>query len=386
LQELVHLFNNTPSLRHLNATIHYDFEDEQIPIVITSITSLKLTFEGSVPVLINLFQMMPNLYSLTLKTTDIYLNGKKWAEILINHFSQLKIFRFRMYFQFPHHKNVDEQLDKLINTYRHPFWIEKHQWFVQCDCIPFGTYHHGILYTLPYSFDSFVCYETIKSKSTCPNESIYWSFNRVNSFQYMKYKTDSVLSPIKFPDIRHLKIGIPFDNQFWSCVPSLHRLTSLEAILGENFNYEQLQTLISLSPHLYSLRFFYSIDLKMSVTRIFSSSIRRLNFITKCSSSIAHFNHDECTALAYSQLGHQCEVLLIKIQNRDNVLVLIKTMKNLRSVIFQCKDDQWNPKDFSSTQDELVQWLRKHLPSTCIITRDQNNISNIRIWIGERLT
>ncbi|CAF1042442.1 unnamed protein product [Rotaria sordida] len=47
LQDLSHLFKYTPSLQYLNTTIHFNFEDEQIPIVtLSSITSLKLTFES----------------------------------------------------------------------------------------------------------------------------------------------------------------------------------------------------------------------------------------------------------------------------------------------------------------------------------------------------
>ncbi|CAF2718728.1 unnamed protein product [Rotaria sp. Silwood2] len=387
LRDLSHLFKHTPFLQYLNTTIHFNFEDEQMPIITSSITSLKLTFESSVPVMINLFQMMPNLYSLTLKTMDIYLNGNKWKKILMKYLTKLKKFRLRMYFEFSHHKNVDEQLNKLIDTYKNSFWIEKHQWFIQCDCIPFGTYHHGILYTLPYTFDTFVCYDITKSKYTCPNEKIYWSYNRVKCFQYMKYKMNandnSNLLPIQFPNIQHLKIGIPFDDNFWSYIPSLHRLTTLEVILGENYTHYQLQNLFNISPCLYSLRFFFSIDLNISLEQVISHSIRRLNFITKCSSNITHLNTIECNALAHSQLGHQCEVLLIIVENRANILNIIKTMNNLRSLIFQCKDDKWNNKDISSINDELVEWLRMCLPSTYSITRDKNEVLNIRIWISK---
>jgi hypothetical protein len=188
LHDLSHLFKHTPYLQHLNTTIHFNFEDEQIPIIISSIISLKLTFESSVSVLKKLFQMMPNLTSLILKTIDIYLNGKTWEKILRTYLTKLQIFRLRMYFEFPQNKNIDEQFDKLINTYRNSFWIEKHQWFIQCDCIPFESYYHGILYTLPYAFDTFVCYDTPKSKYTYPNQRIHWIYNRVNSLQYMKYK------------------------------------------------------------------------------------------------------------------------------------------------------------------------------------------------------
>ncbi|CAF1019433.1 unnamed protein product [Adineta steineri] len=389
LKNLLHLFKYTPNLRYLNTAIHYNVADEQIPIQICSITSLKLTFESSVPVMIKLFQMMPNLYSLTLKTMDIYLSGNKWKKILLNYLTKLQIFRLRMYFEFPHEKNINEQFEKLINTYRSSFWIKKHQWFVQCDSIPFGTYNHGILYTLPYAFNSFICYDTLISKYTCPDEKTYWRYKNVNSLQYMKYKinpTDYLNNlPIQFPNIQHLKIGFPFDEQFYSFIPSLNQLKSLEIVLGENYIYQQLQTLINLSPCLYSLRLFYSFDSKISVKQITSSSIRRLSFITKCSMTLAYFNNDECTDLAYSQLGQRCEVLVIKIENRNNVLILINIMKNLRSLVVQCKVDTWDKRNTSLNEDELVEWLRLSLPSTYSICRDTNETSYIRIWIGENI-
>ncbi|UJR14432.1 hypothetical protein I4U23_001429 [Adineta vaga] len=170
----------------------------------------------------------------------------------------------------------------------------------------------------------------------------------------------SQLLPIKFPNIRSLKLGFPFHDQFYSLFPSLNRLKSVEAILGDNYNTEQLQTLIHLSPALYSLRFFYSIDLKVSIAQLTSLSIRRLSFITKCSITIAHFNNEECASLAYSQLGQQCEILLIKIENRSNIIDLIRTMTKLRSLVVHCKDDTWMDKDATAVmKDELIEWLPK---------------------------
>ncbi|CAF2054179.1 unnamed protein product [Rotaria magnacalcarata] len=387
LRDVSHLFKYTPSLQHLSTYIHFNLEDEQIPIVTSSIRSLKLTFESSVPVLMNVFQMMPNLNSLELKTMGIYLTGHKWKKILMKYLSHLKIFQLRMYFEFSHRRNVHEQFNKLIESYRNSFWIEEHQWFIQCDCISFGEYHHGILYTLPYRFDTFVCYDTLESKYTCPNESMYWLYKRVNHLQYMVRKTDTVADsnslPIRFPNIQHLKTTFPFCDKFWSFIPSLNRLTILDIILSEHYTVDQLQQLLNLSPCLYSLRLFYSIDLKRLLEQITSSSIRRLILVTKCSSDLSHFNSIECTTLADSQLGNQCEVLLVKIENRTNVLSLLTSMNKLRSLTVQCKDDTWNNKDLSSTKDELVEWLCNCLPSAYSIVRDKNEMSNIRIWISK---
>lgn len=388
LEDLSHLIKQTPYLEHLSITISLNYDDENIPIIISSIKSLKLTFESTKIILKKLFQMMPNLISLKIKTMDIYLNGNKWKKILRDYLPKLKNFQFRMYFEFPRSKNIQEEFDKLINTYKTSFWIEKHQWFVACDCIPFGKNYHGIVYTMPYAFKQFTCYSIFKSRSTCSNQLYYRLFNNVTHLQYMKYKSNVIdyshFLPIQFGNIRYLKIGIPFDEHFWLLIPSFDRLHSVEAILGENYSHDQLQKLINLSPNLYSLRIFYSLDCKISLTKIISSSIRRLNLIAKCSSSKGYFNNDECANLAYSQLGQQCEILFIKIENRNNILDILQTMINLRSLIFQCHDDSWSQKNsITTTEDEFIQWLHKALPSTYLISRDKNEIANIRIWIGD---
>ncbi|CAF4572930.1 unnamed protein product, partial [Rotaria sp. Silwood2] len=178
-------------------------------------------------------------------------------------------------------------------------------------------------------------------------------------------------------------ITISFDDNFWSFIFSVHRLTTLDAILDENYSHYQLQTLLNISSCLYTLRFFYSSDLKISFEQLKSTSIRRLNFLTKYSSNIIHFYTMECKALSNSQIGRQCEVLIMKVENRTNILDLIKTINNLRSLSFQCKDDKWSNKDISSMNDELVQWLRMCLPLTYSITKDKNDVLNIRIWISE---
>jgi hypothetical protein len=193
----------------------------------------------------------------------------------------------------------------------------------------------------------------------------------------MNFKTNTIdysnLLSIRFARIRYLKTAIPFDDYFWFSIPSLDRLHSLEVMLGQN--------LINFSSNLYSLRIYCSFDLKNSITQLTSSSIRRLNLIQKCQK--AYFNSDECANLACSQLGQQCEVLLIKIENRRNILELIQTMTHLRSFVLQCQDDLWVPVNSTSVEDEFLQWLRLSLPSSYLINRDKNEISKIRIWIGD---
>jgi hypothetical protein len=65
--------------------------------------------------------MMPNLISLKIKTTDIYLNGNKWKKILGNYLKNLKIISLSNFL-------IEKRSTKnWINLYKTSFWIEKHR-------------------------------------------------------------------------------------------------------------------------------------------------------------------------------------------------------------------------------------------------------------------
>mgnify|MGYP001036894548 CR=1 FL=1 len=386
LDEFKHLIKQTPNIESIHLSIEFNFQDEHIRILKSKIKHLKLTFESSYPVLIKLFRMMPNLLSLKIKTSDLYFKGAQWEKILDKYLIYLKIFQFRMYFQFPLKKRLDEEFDELLTSYKTPFWIVKHQLYVACDCIPFHESFHGIIYTLPYNFDQFIRYNTIKSASTYPNPMFNWTFDKVRHVQYLNPTNDSNILPIEFRKIRHLKVGIPFDGYFLSLIPSLENLYSVEVILGDNFPYEQLQKLLELAPNVYSLKILCSLDFKICLNRLKSSSIRRLNFIPKCSSTKGFFNNDECSRLAYSQLAQQCQVLSIRLENRTNILDLLRTMIHLRSLNIQCFDDPMLQQNSSIADDQFLQWLASVLPPTYLISRDkhQYQLSTVKIWIDEQ--
>ncbi|CAF4967113.1 unnamed protein product, partial [Rotaria sp. Silwood1] len=92
----------------------------------------------------------------------------------------------------------------------------------------------------------------------------------------------------------------------------------------------------------------------------------------------------------------QCEVLFIEVNNRETIIHLVKHMIKLR-VLYICYDDgmNWeNLKMKTAAQydecyktarqmiDQLVQWLKDHLPSTYLVINDPHYSSNvISIWI-----
>jgi len=83
----------------------------------------------------------------------------------------------------------------------------------------------------------------------------YSCYNRFQTLHHINRKQDLcenwTLSPIRFVNIRHLKIKFPFNDNIWSVIPRLDRLISLDASLNQDFGYSQLQILLDRAPSLF---------------------------------------------------------------------------------------------------------------------------------------
>ncbi|UJR14431.1 hypothetical protein I4U23_001428 [Adineta vaga] len=184
-----------------------------------------------------------------------------------------------------------------------------------------------------------------------------------------------MLCTIQFMNIQHLEVKLPYNDKiFYSIVPTLNQLISLDVMLNNNYAYYQLQTLLDRAPRLYSLTFRCLQNIPSALFRLTSHSIRRLDFISTSTLRCGHFKKFECDALGECILGRNCHVLLIKVQNRSSILQLIKIMSKLQSMIVQCEDED-------PQTDELLQWLHVYLPSTYSIARDRDDLSKLRLWI-----
>ncbi|CAF1347875.1 unnamed protein product [Rotaria sordida] len=388
LRFLSGLFECTPNLQHLCSTIKSDSTNEHLEFVIPSMISLELSFEIFLDSMKNILEKMPNLYYLTIETSKIYLDGNEWEHIIINYLPKIKIFRLKINFEFSLHTNKEEQIDQILNTFRSTFWLEKHQWFVRCHWNPYDSTKLITLYTLPYAFKTIHYSNEYYSKSTCFDEEEYRSYDHVRSIFYQN-KMNNINSfnslnhfNTHFPYIQHLSINIPYDNNFLHCFQSLNILTSLEVFLSENSDYYQLQTLLNQTLHLYSLKLISDQTLNPGLFHLTSKSIYRLDLIKFSLNGSDYFNDEDCNKLIDSPLGLQCEVLFIRINNRTNILHLIKKMSNLRLLVFECKGDRQNSS--STINDELVQWLKNRFLSIHSIIRDRSNPSYIQVWINRQ--
>ncbi|CAF1421777.1 unnamed protein product [Rotaria sp. Silwood1] len=382
INDLICLFQHTPNIKNVNLRIQDTSNNEQFSFIFPSLSKLKLYFKGSFDTLKHLLQIMPNISELIIETNGIYIDGYQWEQIIINNLYNLKVFRLLMSYKIELEKNINEEIDQLVESFQTQFWLHEHQWFVRCDSDT--EYGFVYLYTLPYGFEKFYNLTSNMSTSTCTIDKKYNTSNYVNTLilDYYLLRFASQF-PIQFSNIYHLELSFPFDDVLWSIIPRFDRLISIELISiihpdESDRPINQLRLLLNRAIHLYSITMDYLIISQLSLVQITNKSIRRLDLIA----NDGHFYGLECISLIQSLLGIQCEVLLINIENRSIVLDLIEKMPNLRALTFQCQDDRWGDSNESLLiEDEFIQWLKDRLPLNCLIVRDESELSAIRLWI-----
>ncbi len=378
LSQLARFFTHTPHLKNLFVRIDGHSNNQVIFQSFSSMTTLKIHWlSGSENELINILASMPNLYQLKIETQYIGLNGSQWEQIISDHLPKLKKFHLSMKSSRFRGSSVQTLIENLLNSFRTVFWLDEHQWFVRCDWDLEHRYPFVHLYTWPYAFHNFSYYNSNGSKSTSLDDINIWPYRYVHSLSYNSLCTKyTSLSPARFPHPHHLKLFLPWDDHFWSIVPKLDQLTSLHISRYEDDAHSQIQTLLDRAPHLYSLTIDSWSDSNVIVPiNLTSKSIRRLEFKD-------YFNDARSTALSRSSLGIQCEVLVINVVNRTNLLELVNTMPSLQALTFQYTDGTWkrNVHCSSSTKENHIEWLQQHLPSMCSVIQDTYT-GCIRLWI-----
>ena len=214
LHKLAKLFQQTPNLYRLSIPFENLIDDLTMTLPsFSSLTMLKLFNTGSLEVMKTILLLVPNLTHLKVDTCSIHCNGCLWEELIDNHMPQLKVFRFRMRLQLHSDQNQEEIVDKLLDSFRSRFWLEKLRWYVGCHEKLEQHCRTILLYSLPYAFNEFdSSMLTVTYKSTYPHE--HSRLGNDHSFT-------------KFFNVRNLSIHFPSDKNFWSIVPMLHQLQKM---------------------------------------------------------------------------------------------------------------------------------------------------------------
>ncbi|CAF0789563.1 unnamed protein product [Rotaria sordida] len=388
ITELIRLFRSTTNLRYLDIYVYYSSNNKLFLSPIFSLVSLKLHIFQSDTILRNLIKNLPNLIYLTIISEHINFDGYQWEEIIVSYLSQLKQFRFQMYYNIDHSNDEHFDIDRILLSYQTPFWLIERKTFVRIQWNTKDQHTSLFVYTLPYYFDFFAIYcrnSSTRMKSTCSSETDYQSYDRVIKLNYYYSPlNNSFLSNILFHNIQHLNLTLPFGDQFFSILPYFDRIISLtvsdDSESDSTIVFHQLQTLLDRMINLYSLTIggWHSSMVQEIPFYIRNKSIRQLDLQhSHYPSRDRCFNQQQCIAFLRSTFAGQCQALSIVLDHRKYIFDLIEHMPNLHALKVECELDQSN-NDEPNT-NELGQWMVSNFSPFFVEDVSRNEM--IRLWI-----
>ena len=383
---LYHLCKSIPNIRYLSIDVFYCSREDRLKIHFPFLISLK-TCQYSVDSTMSILRSLPYLTSLTLELHNALLTGDNWQILFTRFLPNLQIFRLKMNFYWSVGRNRITRTNQLVDSYRTPFWIKEHQWYIRCDCYLGQNDHLAVLYTLPYAFDQCSYLNTYYSISTKPDDDQRYSHDRVQVVDPKFIRLDSLhklkLLSIRFPNVHQIDIQFPwidYSNIF--DLSSFKQLRSLTVTLNDSFSYEQLQTFLHHTSRLYSLKvlsFGGSIDGFFQLT---NSSIRRLDLVVAQGKQGSLFTDKNRSNFILSPLGRQCEVFLINLENANDILEFIEKMPHLRVLICPLEKGDWSHYGISSFKSQKLMFcLREGLSFQSSIKISSEEQSTISIWI-----
>ncbi|CAF0803015.1 unnamed protein product [Adineta steineri] len=424
-KQINRLFKSTPCLTHLSISMAMSDHDNYKLFYRPALIKLKIDvfFSSDFSQIVIFLKALPNLRCLDVHFRTGLIYGYQWEEAIRNYLPKLKTLRFSMN-RFYGELYPQILLRDIANSYRSSFWIDEHQWFVQCYIRDRTIY----LYTSSHRFHDFGDTFNYPDSwtSTCPYDNQQNFCDNITDVSYEMFSQRRIPSTVRMRNIEHLSITLPINDQFWSIVPSLNRLHSL-MILSSHIDHfqSQLQTLFNRAPNLCRLVIDQnkSSHPQMLLFKCTNASIRELYL--KCHNH--NFSQQECEILVHSALGTQCEELSINVISYESIVYLVENMINLRSLDVQCHDEitrehflsikkhhegshnehllkkkklsKWlknhlkiadctgsphlkngDDENMSNT-DRIIHWLHDRLPSRCIIVRNPTFSQSILIWI-----
>ncbi|CAF4368137.1 unnamed protein product, partial [Adineta steineri] len=182
-------------------------------------------------------------------------------------------------------ENKENQLNEIINSNQTNFWINEHQWFIRCHWYSIDAqerFNFIDVFTVPYTFDSFEEHTIyLLAKSTVLYDNNYLQCPTVKTLNYGSSSfTDPIRSRLRFNNLQHLSVSLPFNERFFFIVSKFDRLRSLFVYVEGNQNLNniqsQLQLILDQASRLYSLAFstWARSDSDAPLTGLRSNSVR----------------------------------------------------------------------------------------------------------------
>ncbi|CAF0755220.1 unnamed protein product [Adineta ricciae] len=409
---LSHLLYCTPHLHRLRTTIYSYSSNDHMTSTSSSLTRMTLIYGGSLQSLVALFEHLPNLNHLTITTLRLHLDGNNWQDLIATNLGQLNRFEMKMKMDYREdHEDIDDIVAKLLATYESAYWCTDHSWYVRCHWNQSDPYKCVTLYTLPYAFHDFDFTDKLSTRSTLPSlyrhqreDEQYLLYDRVKIVDCANIETIALASfylfPVRFRHITFLNICLPFvDDHFLFHFASFDHLKSLNVCIYKLSAYDQLQTIFDRCRAQTCLRSFRCESLMTNCfsTRLFQIKvkqlIRRIDLLNSRVDRRYYHSKEECSTIVDSSSTSMmagCEVLLIAVKSRISIVDIIAKVPILRLLIVECEEDKDDVSRLSSSsslcwKDDLIGWLREHLPSRYLIRRDPRFMSRVQIWIDGKV-
>ena len=373
------LFSHTPCLQHLVLDKYYDNYYIHTT-ALTSLTNLAISFSefDSHLSLRALLAHLPNLKRLKMDNTHANISVQCIEECIRRYVPALQQLQFRMVRSLLNWDNSAEAMHYTLNDCRSDFWLVEHRWYVQCDWYSNRCLH---TYTLPYAFDNFHMLFPTVSKSTYPDELNPQVYDKVLSLMYKLRSCEMSSAPhIQFHKIQHLSIDFPINDHFWTVVPSLNHLVSLD-VLSEDHDdlcQNQLQTLLDRSPRLSSIRICWK-TFTSPLQQLFDSrniSVYHLELLCYNGS----LKREACQMLNTIIPGIDCKVLNLMVFDRWCILDLVNTLNHLTSLRIDCRKEK-TVRRGQPINTDIVEWLKQQLSATFPDIQISKQDDNIRLWI-----
>ncbi|CAF1049376.1 unnamed protein product [Adineta steineri] len=384
------LLQYTPNLEYLHGHIYsFDDDDNYIGSSFSSLTNLNIVITAHPSKIISFLRNIPNLYRLEISTGDShFIDGHQWEDLIRNYLRKLRTFDLSMKsYSSITRSMTEEQIDELMNSFRSSFWIDERRWFVQCigdeHCIRFETVSNAF-YSIGDKLPSVF-------KSTDPQDNIERLYTTTCSISDVERLDQLIPLKICIPNIYSLTIKYPINDQYWTMIPNLHKVSSLTLDFSTDFPQSELQVFLNRMPHLRRLTLHQdaSLPLPMSLFKCtFSSSIHYL-YLQNCKH---FFSEEDCIILSHSSLTSHCKQLDILVKNRESITILVNNMTSLCTLRARFTDEKIcdisPPIICNNVVDKIILctdadilWLTDQLPSTCAISRHPFCVNHIRIWI-----
>ncbi|UJR06975.1 hypothetical protein I4U23_011263 [Adineta vaga] len=368
---IIDLLQRTPKARYLSICINSYPSFTDLSTNLTSITKLNLVFLSSLfSALLNFLRRIPNLTHLKIDMKEHFIHAQIWERLIQKYLTKLKHLQFKMKSTTViENSTAEQQVKRIVDDFRNSFWLDEHQWFVQCDWNPRNR--NCYVYTIPYTFEDFNIDFPIYSKSTHAHDNAQCLFECVRrlTFDTTSYDLHECLtfSYIQLPNIEHISIKLPIQNPLWytngQCHPSVYKY-ELNCL-------NQLQHLLEQYSRLTSLHFqgWPSAILNLSKCHIKNMSVFEL--ISRC--PLGHeyyYTRKECDQFTSSILSNQCKILSIDVKDSFCVYDLIIKMNKLEMLNVNLKINLLNLNQTSDSEN-LVKWLNRKMQGV------STNIKNI---------